>query len=224
LSAERLQRRLIGKLEPQDEVVLAKSVKTIVDQVEAMKRLVNEFRDYARLPSAELKPLQLNALVSDVLALYANEPHDSVTRATVVAELDAECPLILGDEQQLRQVIHNLLQNAQDACETRGHDLSAAQVRIRTEWRVQRQRVRLTVTDSGPGFAPHILQRAFEPYVTTKAKGTGLGLAVVKKIADEHGARIDMANVQDGDSIQGAQVSLSFAVAQTAQGQEKPLS
>jgi nitrogen fixation/metabolism regulation signal transduction histidine kinase len=68
------------------------------------------------------------------------------------------------------------------------------------------------------------LQRAFEPYVTTKAKGTGLGLAVVKKIADEHGARIEMANVHDGGDIQGAQVSLSFAVAQSAQGLEQPLS
>jgi nitrogen fixation/metabolism regulation signal transduction histidine kinase len=128
----------------------------------------------------------------------------------------------LGDEQQLRQVIHNLLQNAQDACEARGPGLSTARVRVRTEWRAQRQRVRLTVTDTGPGFAPNILQRAFEPYVTTKAKGTGLGLAVVKKIADEHGARIDMANVQEGGDIQGAQVSLSFAVAQTAQGLEQP--
>jgi nitrogen fixation/metabolism regulation signal transduction histidine kinase len=84
-----------------------------------MKRLVNEFRDYARLPSAELKPLQLNALISDVLALYASEPHDKVTRAQVQTELDSACPAILGDEQQLRQVIHNLLQNAQDACEPR---------------------------------------------------------------------------------------------------------
>ena len=157
-----------------------------------------------------------------MLALYASEPHDSVTRATVLTELDAACPAILGDEQQLRQVIHNLLQNAQDACEARGPGLSTARVRVRTEWRAQRQRVRLTVTDTGPGFAPNLLQRAFEPYVTTKAKGTGLGLAVVKKIADEHGARIDMANVQEGGDIQGAQVSLSFAVAQTAQGLEQP--
>uniref|UniRef100_UPI004047844F ATP-binding protein n=1 Tax=Limnohabitans sp. TaxID=1907725 RepID=UPI004047844F len=224
LSAERLQRRLLGKLEVQDNAVLAKSVKTIVDQVEAMKRLVNEFRDYARLPTAELKPLQLNALVSDVLALYANEPHDSVSRAQVHTELDAACPDILGDEQQLRQVIHNLLQNAQDACEARGQGLATARVHVRTEWRAQRQRVRLTVTDNGPGFAPNILQRAFEPYVTTKTKGTGLGLAVVKKIIDEHGARIDMANVQEGGDIQGAQVSLSFAVAQTEQGQEQPSS
>jgi nitrogen fixation/metabolism regulation signal transduction histidine kinase len=222
LSAERLQRRLIGKLEAQDDAVLTKSVKTIVDQVDAMKRLVNEFRDYARLPSAELKPLQLNTLISDVLALYASEPQEHETRAEIHTELDAACPVILGDEQQLRQVIHNLLQNAQDACETRGHGLSTARVNVRTEWREQRQRVRMTVTDTGPGFAPNILQRAFEPYVTTKAKGTGLGLAVVKKIADEHGANIKLSNVPEGGDIQGAQVSLSFAVAQTAQGLEQP--
>jgi nitrogen fixation/metabolism regulation signal transduction histidine kinase len=224
LSAERLERRLIGKLDAADEVVLAKSVKTIVDQVDAMKRLVNEFRDYARLPSAELKPLQLNELITDVMALYATEPLDTTPRTKVMAELDPACPAILGDEQQLRQVIHNLLQNAQDACELRGDAASPARVQVRTEWRPARQRVRLTVTDSGPGFAPHILQRAFEPYVTTKAKGTGLGLAVVKKIADEHAARIEMGNLLEEGDIQGAQVSLSFAVVQEAQGPQTPTS
>ena len=224
LSAERLERRLIGKLDASDEVVLAKSVKTIVDQVDAMKRLVNEFRDYARLPSAELKPLQLNALITDVMALYATEPMDSTPRPKVMADLDPACPFILGDEQQLRQVIHNLLQNAQDACELRGDGASQARVQVRTEWRPARQRVRMTVTDSGPGFAPHILQRAFEPYVTTKAKGTGLGLAVVKKIADEHAARIEMGNLLEEGDIQGAQVSLSFAVVQEAQGPQTPTS
>jgi nitrogen fixation/metabolism regulation signal transduction histidine kinase len=224
LSAERLERRLTGKLDAQDAVVLAKSVKTIVDQVDAMKRLVNEFRDYARLPSAELKPLQLNELITDVMALYASEPLDTAQRPPVLAELDPACPAILGDEQQLRQVIHNLLQNAQDACEARGEGVSPARVQLRTEWRPARQRVRLTVTDAGPGFAPHILQRAFEPYVTTKTKGTGLGLAVVKKIADEHAARIEIGNLLEEGEIKGAQVSLSFAVVQEAQGLNQPTS
>jgi len=224
LSAERLERRLTGKLDAADEVVLAKSVKTIVDQVDAMKRLVNEFRDYARLPSAELKPLQLNDLITDVMALYASEPLDTTPRSPVLAELDPACPAIMGDEQQLRQVIHNLLQNAQDACEARGEAVSQSRVQLRTEWRPARQRVRLTVTDTGPGFAPHILQRAFEPYVTTKAKGTGLGLAVVKKIADEHAARIEIGNVLEEGEIKGAQVSLSFAVVQEAQGLNQPTS
>jgi nitrogen fixation/metabolism regulation signal transduction histidine kinase len=191
--------------------VLAKSVKTIVDQVDAMKRLVNEFRDYARLPSADLKPVQLNALISDLMVLYANEPADQIHRAMVVAELDPTCPLILGDEQQLRQVIHNLIQNAQDACESKGELAQDARVGVRTEWNASRSRVRLIVSDTGPGFEPNILKRAFEPYVTTKAKGTGLGLAVVKKIADEHGAKIELSNVMQDGEIQGAQVSLSFA-------------
>jgi nitrogen fixation/metabolism regulation signal transduction histidine kinase len=212
LSAERLERKLIGKLDAQDDAVLAKSVKTIVDQVDAMKRLVNEFRDYARLPTAELKPVQLNTLISDLMVLYAHEPSDQVHRATVVAELDPTCPPIAGDEQQLRQVIHNLLQNAQDACEARPAAHAENRVRVRTEWNAARSRVRMTVTDSGPGFEPNILQRAFEPYVTTKTKGTGLGLAVVKKIVDEHKAKIELSNVVQDGQIKGAQVSLSFAL------------
>ena len=215
LSAERLQRKLVGKLDAQDDAVLHKSVKTIVDQVDSMKRLVNEFRDYARLPSADLKPVQLNDLITELMVLYANEPSDHVLRAAVITELDPACPPILGDEQQLRQVIHNLLQNAQDACEIKGSVPQSARVGLRTEWHAARQRVRLTVTDTGPGFEPNILKRAFEPYVTTKAKGTGLGLAVVKKIADEHAAKIELGNVLEDGAIQGAQVSLSFALDST---------
>ncbi|MEN9719484.1 MAG: Alginate biosynthesis sensor protein KinB, partial [Pseudomonadota bacterium] len=175
LSAERLERKLDGKLDEADQTVLSKSVKTIVEQVAAMKRLVNEFRDYARLPSAELKPLDLNQLILDVMALYAPEPSERVTRAQVFTDLDPTLPLIEGDAQQLRQVVHNLLQNAQDASDPQTH------VMLVTRWSPARKRVKLTVLDEGPGFVPNILQRAFEPYVTTKAKGTGLGLAVVKK-------------------------------------------
>ena len=204
LSAERLEMKLTGKVAAPEQILLTKSVKTIVDQVDAMKRLVNEFRDYARLPAAELKPLDLNALVADVLQLYASD--NSVV--PVCTELDAGCPAIKGDAQQIRQVLHNLLQNAQDAQEVRPD----GRVVVKTEYSSTSRRVRLTVRDNGAGFPEHILKRAFEPYVTTKVKGTGLGLAVVKKIADEHGARIDISNRVVNDVIQGAQVSLSFAV------------
>ena len=203
LSAERLEMKLSGKLGEAEQGVLTKSVHTIVDQVDAMKRLVNEFRDYARLPAAELKPVDLNALVADVLHLY------DATHVPVKQELDPACPKVLGDAQQLRQVIHNLLQNAQDATEGRAR----REVTIRTQWNETTRRVRLSVLDNGLGFPEHILKRAFEPYVTTKAKGTGLGLAVVKKIADEHGARVDLKNRMGDGVVQGAQVSLSFAVA-----------
>ncbi len=208
LSAERLEMKLSGKVEAPEQAILSKSVKTIVDQVDAMKRLVNEFRDYARLPAAELKPLDLNALVGEVLHLYGGEN----VHVPVHAELDPRCPRILGDAQQLRQVLHNLLQNAQDATETAARSGADNSVTLRTQWVESSGRVRLSVLDHGTGFPENILKRAFEPYVTTKAKGTGLGLAVVKKIADEHGSRIDLANRVVDDQVVGAQVSLSFAV------------
>jgi nitrogen fixation/metabolism regulation signal transduction histidine kinase len=212
LSAQRLEKKLTGKLEESEQAIVTKSVKTIVDQVEAMKRLVNEFRDYARLPAAELKPVDLNALATDILQLYGAEDglaapakHGATTIAPV---LDPLCPRIMGDAQQLRQVIHNLLQNAVDATElaTKKH------VTLATQWNAETRRVRLVVTDSGTGFPEYILKRAFEPYVTSKSHGTGLGLAVVKKIAEEHSARIDISNRVTDGVIQGAQVSLSFAV------------
>ncbi len=210
LSAERLEMKLTGKVGEPEQVLLTKSVKTIVDQVDAMKRLVNEFRDYARLPAAELKPVDLNALIFDVMQLYlADNTSAHAAAVPITTELDPKAPLVKGDAQQLRQVMHNLLQNAQDAQE--GKDNGC--ITVKTEYLQAAGRVRLSVRDHGDGFPEHILKRAFEPYVTTKVRGTGLGLAVVKKIADEHGARVDISNrVADG-VVQGAQVSLSFVVA-----------
>jgi nitrogen fixation/metabolism regulation signal transduction histidine kinase len=208
LSAERLEMKLTGKLGATEQAMLTKSVKTIVDQVDAMKRLVNEFRDYARLPAAELRPVKLNDLVNDVLHLYAGDPG----QVPVTTELEPDCPNILGDTLQLRQVLHNLLQNAQDATLSAGHADADHAVLVKTQWQASARRVRLVVVDCGTGFPDHILKRAFEPYVTTKDKGTGLGLAVVKKIADEHASRVSISNRMQGDEILGAQVSLSFAV------------
>jgi nitrogen fixation/metabolism regulation signal transduction histidine kinase len=214
LSAERIQHKLESKLAGADQAMLVRSVSTIVNQVQAMKTLVNEFRDYARLPAAELAPLDLNALVSEVLGLYATAQESG----RLHADLGQGVPAIVGDSTQLRQVIHNLVQNALDAVAERGD----GRVRVTTE--VVRNElgalraVRLQVIDNGPGFSDKVLKRAFEPYVTTKSKGTGLGLAVVKKIADEHGARVRIANLGapgaagDGAGLaRGAQVSLSFS-------------
>ena len=207
LSAERLAMKLAGKLEGADAALLAKSVRTIVDQVDAMKRLVNEFRDYARLPAAQLAPLDLNALIADILGLY--DP------SAVPVQLDlSPCPPVLADAQQVRQVVHNLVQNAQDATPP-----GAGPVLLQTRLAENGRRVRLVVQDCGPGFPEAILKRAFEPYVTTKAKGTGLGLAVVKKIMNEHRGRVDIAHRMDGDRIAGARVSLSFMVADTQQNE-----
>jgi nitrogen fixation/metabolism regulation signal transduction histidine kinase len=183
--------------------------------VQAMKTLVNEFRDYARLPASQLGPLDLNDLVHEVLGLYASAQESG----RLHAELGHEMPGIIGDGTQLRQVIHNLVQNALDAVA----DRVDGRVRVCTEAAANDQgevrAVRLIVIDNGPGFSEKVLKRAFEPYVTTKTKGTGLGLAVVKKIADEHGARIRIVNLgategaggEVGRAPRGAQVSLSFS-------------
>ncbi|WAC74441.1 ATP-binding protein [Roseateles sp. SL47] len=216
LSAERLQFKLESKLEGTDQAMLVRSVGTIVNQVQAMKQLVNEFRDYARLPAAKLAPLDVNALVAEVLTLYA----EAQEAGRLVADLAQEPPLILGDAPQLRQVIHNLVQNALDAVSERPDGRVVVRTQKASNELGELRALRLVITDNGPGFAEKVLNRAFEPYVTTKTKGTGLGLAVVKKIADEHGARIRLINLQppgDGDQAPiGAQVSLSFSKLATA--------
>ncbi|MBC7861064.1 MAG: PAS domain-containing sensor histidine kinase, partial [Burkholderiaceae bacterium] len=199
LSAERLQMKLEGKLAAGDAELLRRSTATIVNQVAAMKRMVDDFRDYAKTPPAQLEPLNLNALVEEILHLYLGGGDDIIR-----ADLGAALPLVLGDATQLRQVIHNLLQNAQDAMAERT-DAAAPRIDVTTEAIHYRgadgavdTAVRLAVSDNGPGFAPKVLSRAFEPYVTSKTRGTGLGLAMVKKIIDEHGGRIDIENRVDG--------------------------
>ncbi|MFY7915854.1 MAG: sensor histidine kinase, partial [Rubrivivax sp.] len=216
LSAERLQHKLEAKLEGADQQLLARSVSTIVAQVQGMQRLVNDFRDYARLPSAQLAPLDLNALVSEVTGLYGA----MIEQGRLKLALAPTLPMILGDASQLRQVIHNLTQNALDAVEPQPDGTVTLLTEAARNEDGQVRAVRLKVLDNGPGFADKVMKRAFEPYVTTKAKGTGLGLAVVRKIADEHGARIRLGNrrdePQDGPEVQGAQVSLSFSKLATA--------
>jgi nitrogen fixation/metabolism regulation signal transduction histidine kinase len=217
LSAERLQMKLTDKLDEPGQHLLHRSVNTIVTQVQALKNLINEFRDFARLPTAKLAPLDLNALIQDVLGLYGQ----AIESGTLLVNLEPDLPIIEGDPTLLRQVVHNLLQNALDATLDAPALGRTPQVSLTTAWRVptdgQPPSVKLFIRDNGPGFPDKVLQRAFEPYVTTKSQGTGLGLAVVKKIADEHGALIRLRNLSDsgnpseGSGSKGAQVSLSFS-------------
>ncbi|RZI82894.1 MAG: HAMP domain-containing protein [Rubrivivax sp.] len=224
LSAERLQLKLEDKLDEPSRSLLNRSVNTIVTQVQALKTLINEFRDYARLPTAKLAPLDLNALITDVLALYGHAIDQGVLRT----ELAPDLPTIEGDATLLRQVVHNLVQNALDVVTDHPPLDETPQVLVRTDMPRHPdgsvRAVRLAVRDNGPGFSDKMLKRAFEPYVTTKAKGTGLGLAVVKKIADEHHALVRVRNIESPQAMtsppgkspeevvwRGAQVSLSFS-------------
>lgn len=208
LAAERMQMKLEDSLPPKEAELLKRGTTTIVNQVDAMKRMVDDFRDYARTPPAMLDQLDLNALIGEILNLYLAEDGHDIIHASLAPNL----PRVMGDATQLRQVIHNLVQNAQDALVDRGPDAPPPRVDVSTEAihytgadGLAGTAVRLAIVDNGPGFAPRILARAFEPYVTTKARGTGLGLPMVKKIVDEHGGRIDVGNRPDGS---GAAVSI----------------
>ncbi|PWT72650.1 MAG: PAS domain-containing sensor histidine kinase [Proteobacteria bacterium] len=192
LSAERLTHRLAHKLSETDGEMLTRATQTIVAQVAHLKGMVDAFTLYARMPELRLEPLDLNRLVREVLALYESQA------GRIVVDLDDELPPVVGDAARLTQVIHNLLRNAQQAV------VEVKRPRVTVVTQRDPAGARLAVRDNGTGFPPDILARAFEPYITTKAKGTGLGLAIVRKIVDEHSGTIAIQNVADG----GAEVAL----------------
>ena len=194
LSAERLQAKLATKLAPEDAATLDRATETIINQVAAMKGMVDDFGEYARTPAPNLQPLDLNALVREVLGLYENSD------APVRPKLQAALPQVMGDPTQLRQVIHNLLRNAQDALAGR------VDARIEVETERAANQACLRISDNGCGFPEAIMTRVFEPYVTTKPRGTGLGLAIVKKIIDEHNGAVRVENLPAG----GASVSVTL--------------
>jgi nitrogen fixation/metabolism regulation signal transduction histidine kinase len=192
LSAERLQHKLSEKLNEVDAKLLRNATQTIVSQVSAMKNMVSDFANYARGPALKLSHLELHKLIKEVLGLY------ETTAIHIILGLDASQSEVNGDATRLRQVIHNLLQNAQDALQ------GVAQPQITLQTETQNGEIHLCVEDNGAGFPESVLSRAFEPYMTTKAKGTGLGLAIVKKIVEEHGGHIAIENNVSG----GARVNI----------------
>ncbi len=178
LSAERLQYKLSDKLNADDAKLLQRATQTIVSQVSAMKKMVMEFADYARAPAVQLTALDIHQLLNEVMGLY------EANSSPITMQLNAKNPTINGDATRLRQVIHNLLHNAHDALKS----VENSEIVLRTE-NIQHA-IKLSVLDNGSGFPEHIMSRAFEPYMTTKDKGTGLGLPIVKKIVEEHGGSI----------------------------------
>jgi nitrogen fixation/metabolism regulation signal transduction histidine kinase len=214
LSAERLQMKLHDKLTDADAAILIKGTTTIVNQVNSMKHMVDDFRDYARTPPAHLTPLNLNGLIDEVMHLYIGGDDADIVRV----KLSHDLPTVLGDATQLRQVIHNLLQNAQDSVLEKHGNTTARQIDVITEIvhytnsdRETQSAASLSIIDNGVGFSSKILARVFEPYATSKPKGTGLGLAIVKKIVEEHGGRIDIKNRTDGNGAKVAILLLKLA-------------
>lgn len=189
LSAERLQHKLTEKLDEKDAQLLGRATATIVSQVAAMKSMVTDFANYARAPAAELSPLDLHQLLIEVMGLY------EANSSPIKLRLEATQFRINGDPTRLRQVIHNLLQNAHDALQ----QVENRQIVLATD-DAERGMLRLTVSDNGSGFPENFLSRAFEPYATTKPKGTGLGLPIVKKIVEEHGGSISIQSTAGSGS------------------------
>lgn len=195
LSAERLRRKLLPTLESDQSEIVDRATHTIVQQVESMKLMVNDFSDYARMPSMEPAPLDLNSLVLDTVELYkGDQQHVSIN-----LDLDANSLNIRGDSVRLRQVIHNLIKNAIESMPASNKCV----VSIST-FPFEFTNVRyagVEISDNGPGFPTDVLGRAFDPYMTTKPKGNGLGLAIVKKIIEEHNGVIRAANKREGGAI-----------------------
>ncbi len=205
LSAERIQQKLAEKLGSRDAEILKRSTETIVNQVEALKKMVNEFSEYARAPELELRLLDLNKLVQEVLTLYetTSVAKGGELRSHIHLALTPGLPPVRGDSTRLRQVIHNLLQNAQDTLA----DTVEPVITVSTE--MVQDGVRLSLSDNGKGFPDHVRTHAFEPYVTTKLKGTGLGLPIVKKIVEEHNGMIQIENIHP----HGAHISITLPIA-----------
>jgi nitrogen fixation/metabolism regulation signal transduction histidine kinase len=184
LSAERLQLKLASKLGSADGEMLERSTRLIVEQVAALKSMVDAFSQYARSPEPRLQALDLNQLAREVLGLY-----ESLGRAMEM-RLAPDLPLVQGDARLLRQVFHNLMQNAQDAL------AEATEPHIVVKSEDAGRSVRLSIEDNGCGIPEQSMQRVFEPYVTTKQKGTGLGLSIVKKIIEDHGGNVWIENLK----------------------------
>jgi nitrogen fixation/metabolism regulation signal transduction histidine kinase len=213
LSAERIRRKYLDSMEPLDARVLDRATHTIVQQVEAMRDMVNAFSDYARAPELTIKRFELNTLVTEVADLYRVQGY----LPALTLDLDDDVAELEADPGRIRQVLHNLIRNAHEATEGQ----SDAEVRLSTR-RIGRgvtAMAELRVCDNGPGFEQDDLAEIFEPYVTTKAKGTGLGLAIVKKLVEEHGGTTTAENdAGTGGACISIKLPISASMRETAAG------
>jgi nitrogen fixation/metabolism regulation signal transduction histidine kinase len=197
LAADRMRHRLLGHLNEEDTRILDRATHTIIQQVDSMKRLVQDFADFAKSPKVVMQQTDINNLIHDLVIMY---PITDKQRLTVHTDLDNHCPQLIADPGRLRQMFHNLIKNAIEATEQE----SEPNLRICT--RCDGINLQLTFSDNGSGIPEDLRLWIFEPYATNKPRGTGLGMAIVKRILDEHNATISVGN----NEPQGAKISILF--------------
>jgi len=206
LSAERLRRKYINTMPADDVQVLDRATHTIVQQVEAMKEMVNAFSDYARAPDIDINVFSLEKLANEVVDLYRAQE----SGIEIVLNTDPTLPKIEADIGRVRQMLHNLIRNSTEALENSDRK-GRIEVRI-SKTEVQECEVaEIVVEDNGPGFKTGSVSQVFDPYVTTKPKGTGLGLAIVKKLVEEHAGTIEAENLDDGGAVIRIQLPVNEA-------------
>jgi len=192
LSAQRLRNRFMESLKDKDLEVIDKTTSTIIDQVQSMDLMVSAFADYANIPQIERKPADLNAIINQSISLY-----DAHQDLDINFDLSSNIPELLLDANSISRVLINLIKNAKEAAE----ESQEIELTIKTEYLQDKSIVRLSVKDNGEGFDKDVLDRIFEPYVTTKVKGSGLGMAIVQNIVEQHEARIFAGNVKPHGAI-----------------------
>ncbi len=208
LSAERMRRKFLGSMNPQDAQILERATHTIIAQVDAMKQMVNAFSEYARAPDMHFSRFDLNQLITEVADLYRVQD----SSADLKLLLNPQLPVISADRMRIRQILNNLVTNSLEALEGRPDARIEIETQVAEEGPKQAASVAIVVSDNGPGFQRDLIGTVFDPYVTSKPKGTGLGLAIVKKIVEEHGGRIEADNRRSG----GARVRILLPLGDSA--------
>jgi len=206
LSAERMRRKYLRTMGDEEGQILDRATHTIVQQVEAMKEMVNAFSDYARAPDMDISRFDLDKLAHEIVDLYRAQEN----AVEIVLTSDPTIPLVEGDVGRVRQILHNLIRNAVEALEGTSDGRIDVQISAAEIDDVPIAQIR--VEDNGPGFKSGSVSQIFDPYVTTKPKGTGLGLAIVKKLVEEHVGTIRAQNRSEG----GAMISIHLPLNEAA--------
>lgn len=205
LSAERMRRKYLGAMNKEDAEILDRATHTIVQQVEAMKEMVNAFSDYARAPDMDVGQFSMDGLVSEVVDMYRAQ----ASGVEIILTSDPSMPMIEADIGRVRQILHNLVRNSIEALENTENGQIDVHVSVAEIDYIDVMQIK--VEDNGPGFDESSLTQVFDPYVTSKAKGTGLGLAIVKKLVEEHVGSIRAYNRSSGGAVISIRLPLTEA-------------